>query len=197
MEELYDTVTCIGCYTNIVYFLIARLFFINGLTTLFAFGGIYAAAAFGMDAKGILIFGIILHAFSGIGAFAFAWVDDWIGGKNLIVLALIGLIIPCTLILIVTDPTIFLILGCIIGIFVGPVQAASRSLMARISPPELRNEMFGFFALSGKATAFIGQPIVGWLIYWTGNQRIGMSIIVVFFIIGLFLMIPVKDEICE
>jgi UMF1 family MFS transporter len=55
--------------------------FIDGLATLFAFGGVYAAGTFGMDAQGVLLFGIGLNVSAGIGAAAFAWIDDWLGSR--------------------------------------------------------------------------------------------------------------------
>jgi UMF1 family MFS transporter len=71
------------------------------------------------------------------------------------------------------------------------VQAASRTYMGRIAPKELRNQMFGLFALSGKVTAFMGPFLVGWLTYAAGSQRIGMSVIIALFVIGLILMLKV------
>ena len=59
----------------------------------------------------------------------------------------------------------------LVGIFVGPVQAASRSLMARLAPPALRTEFFGLYALAGKATAFIGPALVGWMTLAFDSQR--------------------------
>jgi UMF1 family MFS transporter len=77
---------------------------------------------------------------------------------------------------------------------VGPVQSASRSYFARITPENLQNEWFGFYALSGRATAFLGPLLVGWLTYWSGSQRIGMSIIIVFIVVGCLLMLTLTDE---
>ncbi|NGX43238.1 MAG: hypothetical protein K940chlam7_01530 [Chlamydiae bacterium] len=193
MRELIQTIKNIRCYGHIVRFLIARMFYVDGLTTLFAFGGIYAATKFGMNAQEILLFGIAMHVTAGIGAACFAMVDDYIGGKRLIIISLTGLIIPTTLLLFTNDPSLFWLLGLILGIFVGPVQAASRSFMARIAPKHLRNEMFGFFALSGKATAFLGPLLIGWIIYLTGSQTAGMSIIIAFYAIGILLMLTVPN----
>ncbi|MFQ5730218.1 MAG: MFS transporter, partial [Waddliaceae bacterium] len=86
-QELWQTLANIRCYGHIVRFLIAHMFYIDGLTTLFAFGGIYAATKFGMNAQEILLFGISMHVTSGIGAACFAWVDDIIGSKRLIILS--------------------------------------------------------------------------------------------------------------
>jgi UMF1 family MFS transporter len=101
------------------------------------------------------------------------------------------------LILTVSRTVLFWIFSLLLGIFVGPCQASGRSYLARMAPAELRNEMFGLFALSGKATAFLGPLTVGWLTYLSGSQRIGMSAIVFFFIAGFFLMLTVSDDRAE
>lgn len=191
MGQLYDSIRQVRRYSHIVRFLIARMFYIDGLATLFAFGGVYAAGTFDMNEQEILLFGIALNVTAGLGAAAFAWVDDWMGSKQTILLSLTGLILLATLVLVVETETLFWTFGLLLGIFVGPAQAASRSYLARVAPEPLRNEMFGLFALSGKVTAFLGPLLVGWMTYLSGSQRLGMSTIVVFFSIGLVLMLTV------
>ena len=70
-----------------------------------------------------------------------------------------------------------------------PAQASSRSLMARLAPAEVRTEMFGLFAFSGRATAFIGPFMLGTLTWMFDSLRIGMSTIVVFLGIGLLILL--------
>ena len=169
------------------------MIYTDGLNTLFAFGGIYAAGTFGMSFEEILIFGILLNVTAGLGAAGFAWVDDIFGAKPTIMVALLGLTLFGGLILLVTSKTWFIVLGCAIGVFMGPAQAASRSLMARLAPAEIRTEMFGLYALSGKATAFIGPALVGGVTVWADSQRAGMATILVFFLVGMILLRPLKD----
>ena len=174
-------------------FLLARMIYTDGLNTLFAFGGIYAAGTFGMTFAEILRFGILLNVAAGLGAVGFGWMDDRLGAKPTIMVALAGLTLAGTSILLVEDQVWFVALGCGIGLFIGPAQAASRSLMARLAPPELRGELFGLYALSGKATAFIGPALVGGVTVWADSQRAGMATIPIFFLIGMILLWPLKD----
>ena len=190
-KQLKESIQQVRSYKNIVKFLIARMIFIDALATVFAFGGIYAAGTFDFTERDVLIFGIGLNLTAGLGAVAFAWIDDYLGSKLTIQISLVGLIITSSAVLIVTDELWFWVAGLLLGIFVGPVQAASRTYMGRIAPKDLENQMFGLFALSGKVTAFVGPFLVGWLTYFAGSQRIGMSVIVLLFIIGLALMTQV------
>ncbi len=192
-RQLTETIRQVRRYRQIVRFLIAKMLYINGLVTLFAFGGIYAAGSFGMAEQEVVAFGIALNVAAIVGAAVFAWVDDWIGGKQTIVLSLAGLVLSVTVLLLVDARLLFWIFGLLVGIFVGPVQASSRSYLSRAAPESLRNQMFGLYALAGKATAFLGPLLVGWTTDWTGSQRAGMSTILLFLLSGLVLMLTVKD----
>ena len=82
----------------------------------------------------------------------------------------------------------------VMGIFVGPNQSASRSLMGRFVPPEKENEFFGFFAFSGKLTAFLGPLLLGILTQAFDSQRAGVSVVLVLFVIGLVLLAFVDEK---
>jgi UMF1 family MFS transporter len=105
--------------------------------------------------------------------------------------SLAGLIVSSTLLLLVESPALFWACGLLLGVFVGPVQAASRSFLAWLAPESLQNQMFGLYALSGKATAFLGPLLVGWVTSGVGSQRVGMGTVIGFFIVGFVLMLKV------
>ena len=193
IETLIQTFKDLKTHANIARFLIARMIYTDGLNTLFIFGGVYAAGRFQMNTDEVLLFAILLNITAGLGAAAFGWVDDWIGAKKTIVIAVIALTILGAAILLAESKTLFYVLGAILGIFVGPAQSASRSLMGRLAPPEIRTEMYGIYALSGRVTAFLGPALVGWITAVTASQQLGMTVILVFFLVGLVLMYWVKD----
>lgn len=193
LTEISGAIGRLRGYPHIVRFLIARMLYADGLTTLFTFGGIYAAGTFGMSFSEIILFGIALNVTAGAGAFAFAWVDDKLGSKLTIQLSLAGLIVFGAAVLLVQSVTWFWITALAVGIFIGPVQSGSRSLMARLAPAQLRGEMFGLYALSGKATAFIGPMAVGWVTLLADSQRVGMGVILVLLVAGFLLLRGVRD----
>lgn len=180
-------------YGSLFRFFIARMFFVDGLLTLFAFGGIYAATQFHMSEEKILIFGIVLNVTAGIGAALFALLDDKFGSRLVMIVSLISLILLATFTLLAQSEAQFWVAGMLVGMFVGPVQASSRAYLAKVAPPELMNQMFGFFSLSGKATSFLGPLVVSTTIALTGSLVLGMSTIVLFFILGLMLLLTVKE----
>lgn len=194
--QLRDSFIQIRKYRDIVRFLIARMLYTDGLATIFTFGGVYAAGTFNMNETQVLQFAIALNITAGLGALGFSWVDDAIGGRNTILLSLVGLSSSACAILIVDSVIGFWIGGLVLGIFVGPLQSASRSHLARVAPLHLQTQVFGLFAFSGKATAFAGPLLVGWVTAVTGSQRWGMSTILAFLAIGFLLMltIPVQEK---
>lgn len=169
---------------GLLRFLIARMLYTDGLTTLFAFGGIYAAGTFGMDARGVLLLGIGLNVTAGVGALIFAFLEDVLGSKPTILVALTALTLLGSAVLVAHAITLFWILALGLGLFVGPAQSASRSLMARIAPTESRNAQFGLYALSGRVTGFIGPATLGAVTAATGSQRAGMAVIVLLLVTG-------------
>jgi len=175
-------------------YLLAHMLYVDALNTLFTFGGIYAAGTFGLNTAEIILFGILMNVSAGLGAFAFAWVDDYFGSKPTILISLFFMILLLTGLLFVRDRIWFWTLSCSLCLFVGPVQAASRSLMARISPPSHMTELFGFYALSGKATAFIGPWLVGLFTVGFQSQRAGMSTLLIFLVAGSLVLWFVKPQ---
>jgi UMF1 family MFS transporter len=175
-------------------FMIAWMFCADGLATMFTFGGVFASGTFDMTEAEVVRFGIAMNLVAGLGAAAFARVDDWLGGKRTIVVALAGLIVAGASMLAARTQTVFWAFGLALGIFVGPAQAASRSYLSRMAPESLQAQMFGVYALAGKATAFLGPLAVAAITQATGSQRLGLGTVIVFFTIGLLLMSRVPGD---
>jgi UMF1 family MFS transporter len=191
--QILGTFREIRQHRETIKFLIARLFYNEGLVTIFAFGGIYAAGTFNFTVTDVLIFGIVINLAAGVGAMAMGYVDDWLGAKRTIVLSLLGLCVAAIIGVTAENPVWIWVVGIIVGIFAGPNQAASRSLMARYIPKGMENEFFGFFAFSGKLTAFIGPFMLALVTEQTQSQRAGMSVVIVMFVLGLMLLLFVRE----
>ncbi|MCH8873327.1 MFS transporter [candidate division KSB1 bacterium] len=192
--QLKSTFHEIKRYRQIVRLLIARIFYNDGIITIASFGGIYAAGTFGFTFSEILTFGIVLNITAGLGAFAMGFLDDRIGGKRTIQITNMVFIAASLLAIFAPSKLWFWVSGIIVGFFLGPNQAVSRSLMSRFVPSDKETEFFGFYAFSGKATAFIGPFFLGLLTEMFNSQRAGMSIVVVMFIVGSLLLTRVDEE---
>ena len=193
-RDLVTTIRNLGQFRETVKFLAARLVYNDGLVTVFGFGGIYAAGTFGMEFGEVIILGVVLNVAAGFGAWIFGFVDDRLGGKTTILISLVALTASTALAVVAPNKTWFWVAGIGIGLFVGPNQSASRSLMGRFVPAKHSAEFFGFFAFSGKATAFMGPWLLGMLSAAFGSQRIGVSTTLIFFIVGALILLSVNEK---
>jgi UMF1 family MFS transporter len=215
LRTIRATLREIGQYRNSVLFLIANMIYANGLGALFAFGGIYAAGTFGWGTIEIGTFGILLTIAASIGALLGGPLDDKIGSKRVILGALVLLIAMSVAILSVDRDTVFFVapaeaakpgaplfsslpeqlyvlFGALIGIAAGPLQASSRTLLARLAPHDQLGQFYGMFALSGKLTSFAGPLAVAAVTAATANQKAGISVLVAFFTVGALLLWMVR-----
>nr|VFJ59963.1 MAG: MFS transporter, UMF1 family [Candidatus Kentron sp. DK] len=189
-----DTLVAIRGHGDTLRFLVARLVYNDGLVTVFAFGGIYAAGVFHMPLSEVIRFGIGINVAAALGAWLFGPLDDKIGGKTTILVTLLALTGFSLLAALAPDKIWFQVAGLGIGFFAGPNQAASRSLLGRFAPVGRRSEFFGFFAFSGKLTAFLGPLFLGIATQWSGSQRFGLAVVLVFFVVGGIILLGVDER---
>ena len=196
-------------------FLLANMIYTDGLVSLFAFGGIYAAGTFGWNTIQIGTFGILLAIAGTFGAWLGGKLDDKLGPKRVISGSMLILLLSIVAILLVDRDSVlfvkvaapapggalfsgaaeraYLVLGCLIGAAGGPLQAASRTLLIHMAPKDRIAQYFGLFALTGKVTSFVGPLLIGVVTAVTESQKAGMAVLVPFFAIGLVLLARVRD----
>ncbi|MCZ6860629.1 MAG: MFS transporter [Alphaproteobacteria bacterium] len=194
LAQLATTLKSWREHRNIMRYLLAFMLYSNGYNTLFAMGALYAGQTYGMGFSEIIIFAISLNVTAGLGAIVFAWIDDRIGSKPTVMIAVAALGLFGAGALAVDSKIWFWTLTLILSIFFGPAQAASRSLMAHMAPEELRTEMFGLYGLAGRITSFLGTLTVGWVTFATGSFRIGLATVLIFLFAGLWVLWGVRLE---
>ena len=214
LTELKQTLAELPKQKSLATFLLANMIYTDGLVSLFAFGGIYAAGTFGWHTIQIGTFGIVAAVAGVFGAWLGGRLDDSIGPKRVIAGSMLVLLLALAAILLVDKDSIlfvkvappvsggplfagaaeraYLVLGCLIGAAGGPLQAASRTMLIRLAPQERIAQCFGLFALTGKVTSFIGPLLIGVVTAITASQKAGMALLVVFFVVGLVLLARVR-----
>src|ERR1700688_2460968 len=195
---------------SLAAFLLANMIYTDGLVSLFAFGGIYAAGTFGWHTIQIGSFGILLALAGTFGAWLGGQLDDSLGPKRVIAGSMLILLLSIVAILLVDKDSIlfvkvappkpdgalfsgaaeraYLVLGCLIGAAGGPLQAASRTLLIRLAPQDRIAQYFGLFALTGKITSFVGPLLIGAITAVTESQKAGMAGLGVIFVAGVGLL---------
>ena len=194
LRRLLESCRHVRTQRNLLLFLIASAIYRDGLNTLFAVGGLYAAGTFQMGFTAILIFAITLNVSAAFGAGAFAALDDRLGSRTIILIGLGGLLLTGLAVILTHDRLHFMVLAIGLGAFIGPVQASSRALVARLSPPDTITQSFGLYALTGKATAFAGPFLFGLVTTMFASQRAGLGVILCFWLVGGGLMLFVRER---
>ncbi len=177
---------------NSVYFLIASALYRDGLAAVFAFGAILAVSVYGLDPATVLIFGIAANVIAGLGSLGFGRLEDKIGPKRVIMMALIGLITTSLILLFARGSTMFWIFGLLLTLWVGPAQSCSRSFLARVAPPGREGEMFGLYATTGRAASFLAPGLFA-LFSWLFSDRIGIVGIALVLLAGALALSKVKS----
>jgi UMF1 family MFS transporter len=217
-EGLIDLRKSLAALPNdkmLLTFLIANMIYMDGLVSLFSFGGIYAASTFGWNTIQIGTFGLILAVAGTFGAWLGGKLDDAIGPRRVILVSMVVLLVALIVILLVDRDRIlfvsvappvpggplfgaaaeraYLLIGCFLGFAAGPLQAASRTLLIRLAPPDRITQHFGLFALTGKVTSFAGPLLVASITTLMMSQKAGMVVLIGFFVVGLALLMRVRD----
>ncbi|MGO4571985.1 MFS transporter [Microvirga sp. 2TAF3] len=215
LVQVKSTIADARRHESVGRFLLANMVYQDALVALFAFGGIYGAGVFGWRATELGVFGILLTVTGTLGALIGGRLDDRFGAKPVILGAIVILALVCLGVLslgrdhifftIATAPAlpgdglygsvpekIFLALGLVIGAVAGPLQASSRSLLARLVPAREAGRYFGLLALSGKVTSFLAPLAVATATWFFDTQAAGPAVLIAFFAVGGLLIRGVK-----
>ena len=215
LRDLGETLRSLRRQPDLTLFLLAHMLYVDGLTALFAFGGIYGAGALGWGPIETGVFGILVILSGIVGSLVGGWLDDRVGPERVVAWSL-GLLTAAAVaiasidrarilfVVPVTPPVpddalfssaperLFIGLALVLGGASGPLQASSRSLLVRLAPKEKLTQAFGLFALSGKVTSFLGPFAVAAVTALTDSQRVGVSVLIAFFLGGAALLGAVR-----
>lgn len=174
-----------------VRFLVASAIYRDGLAGVFTFGAVLAVSVYGMPASMVLIFGVAANLVAALGAGMGGLLEDRFGARAVILGSIAGLVVAAGVLLAVDGLGMFWVFGLALCLFVGPAQASSRSMMARMAPPRHEGEMFGLYATSGRAVSFLAPALFGVFAGLTGQDRWGILAIVLILVAGALLLLRV------
>jgi len=191
-KRLLNTFRNIRKFNELGKFLISFFLYNDGVKTVIAFAAIYGASRFDMSPSQLVIYFIVANVSAFVSAIFFGYILDVIGAKNTICISLfiwIGVVAGAYFSETVLQ---FYGVGLVAGIGIGAVQSASRSMVAMLTPKDKHAEFFGFYAVSGKASAIIGPAVYGLIVSILHNQRLAILNIGFFFVIGLIILLTVN-----
>ena len=181
-----------GKITVLGKFLIARMLYADGLNAIIVMGGIFAVGVFNLEIKDLLILSVLMNITAFIGAFVGGVANDKYGSKIVIIFSLIGLILSSIAILFTFSVSTFFFLAAINGLFIGPIQSASRVVITSLLNKNNQGKGFGLFATSGKSTSFVGPLLVSTVTFLTASQRIGFSAAIILLLSGLIILLNIR-----
>ena len=211
VAELKETLGQVRQRPGIFRFLISRMIYQDGVNGLLLLGGTFAAGMFGWVTTEIGVFGIILNIVAIAGCLIASKLDTTLGSKRVVIISIVLLLIA-TIGIVSTGPgytffgalplstedsgglfgtaaeKAYIVYGFLIGAAFGPVQASSRSYMARSVSADEAGRYFGIYALSGRATSFMAPFTVATVTAISGSARLGMAMLLIFFIVGLAIL---------
>jgi len=173
-------------------FLIARMLYADGLNAIIVMGGIFAVGVFNLEIKDLLKLSVLMNITAFIGASVGGVVNDKYGSKIVIIFSLIGLIFSSIAILFTFSASTFFFLAAINGLFIGPIQSASRVVITSMLNKNNQGKGFGLFATSGKLTSFLGPLLVSTVTFLTSSQRIGFSAAIILLLSGLIILLNIR-----
>lgn len=181
---------------SVVYFLIASAVFRDGLSGVFTFGGILAAVSFGFSSSTVIVFAIAANLVAGVATIIGGYLDDKIGPKPVMVFSLIAMVVCAMIVFLLAGQGawVFWVFGLALCLFVGPVQSASRSFLARSIPEGKEGEVFGLYATTGRAVSFLAPAFFGLFVSLFGNTIYGIIGVALVLLIGLLLLLPVRSS---
>ena len=212
LRDLAGTISEARRRTGILRFLIARMIYQDGVNALLALGGAFAAALYGWTITEIGIYGIILNVIAVPGCLLASRLDTALGSKTVVVISLV-LLSLATIGIVSTGPgytafgalplpladtgglfgtaaeKAYILYGLLIGLAFGPVQASSRSYLARSVSADEAGRYFGLYAFAGRATSFLAPFLVASVTAASGSPRLGIAVIVLFLVGGLLILL--------
>jgi MFS transporter, UMF1 family len=177
---------------NTVGYLVASALFRDGLAGVFTFGAVLAVNVYGIASGDVLLFGVAANVVAALGALGAGRLDDRLGPKTVIVWSLASMLAAGVLLLAVSGPVGFWILGLVLCLFVGPAQSAARTFMARLSPHGQEGQMFGLYATTGRAVSFLSPTLFGLFAWMFSNDRAGILGLLVVLGAGLAALLVVR-----
>ena len=168
-------------------FLIARIFYADAVIVMQTGGGVYAVGVHGFTPNELIFVLIVGNLVAGVFAYIGGYLNDKYNSKTIIMWSIATLILAVFAIVFSPSKEFFFFSLLLVAAAIGPLQSASRTLMSRISPQNTQGKSFGLYALSSKATAFVGPLMAGTITYFV-SQQAGFASISILFLVSLFML---------
>ncbi len=184
----------IASYRDLLLFLIAFLFYNDGIQTIIVVASIFAREELGMSQGAILGCYLMIQLVAMPGTLVFGRLAERIGARGTIHIALVLFVLVTGYACFMSRPWEFWLLGFGVALILGGSQAVSRSLFSSLLPADKNAEFFGFYAITAKFASIMGPLLFALIVDLTGSVRLSILALTIFFIIGMVLLAGVNVE---
>ncbi len=192
-DRLGKTFREIRNYRDLFMMLIAFWVYANGIGTIITMATIYGAEI-GISQTTLIGTLLMVQFLAAPFAFLFGWLAKKMGTKKAIYLSLCIYTVIAVLGYFLYHEWQFWMLGAMVATVQGGSQALSRSLIGRLMPKSKSAEFYGFFSVSEKFSTIAGPALFGIVSQIMGHSRLSIASLVIFFLVGLFLLTKVNVE---
>lgn len=175
-------------------FLLAYLFYEDGVNTVIVFSSVFAATTLGFEVRELVALYIVVQLSALTGAAVMARPTDRRGPKFVVTRTLVLWCLVVVAAYFVQAKSQFWVVAVVAGLGLGSVQAASRAFYSRFIPPGEENKYFGLYALVGKSAAVMGPLLVGEISRAFGSQRPALLSVAALFLAGLAILSRVEEQ---
>ncbi len=210
VKRLTRTVRSAWTFRQFVKFVLSFLAYDGGVIMALNYASIIGAVLFGLQQQGLILFVIVVQVANVGGAYAFGKMANRFGGRRALTASLVLLLIAILAMFVARTQVIFFVIGALAGFAMAGVQSLSRTMVGVLSPKAQSAEFYGFFAVAGRMSSFIGPTIYGRVVFWAAawsqergyavaqaeqfGHRVGLLSIGVFLVVGLLLLALVNEQ---
>jgi UMF1 family MFS transporter len=186
IAQLQHTFRDLKNYPNTLMFLLAYLFFNDGIQTVISSSSIYGAEQLKFAQTQLIALILLVQFVAFGGALLFGWFAARHGAMRTILWSLVawcGIVFAAFF---VPEKAFlpFVALGVLIGIVLGGSQALSRSLFSQLVPRAREAEFFAFYQAMERGTSWFGTLVFGLVHQLTHSYRPAIAALVIFFVLG-------------
>ena len=194
--QLWLTLKDMRNYPVALTFLLAYLFFNDGIQTVISQASVYGVEELGFETGTVLAVYLVVQFVAVGGALMFGRIAAKRGAKNTILGGLVVWMLIVTAALFLPEKSIvpFLVLGVAIGIVLGGTQALARSYFSLLIPRGKEAEYFSFYHAMDRGTSWFGTLVFGVVYTLTDSYRPAIFALIAFFVLGGYLLTRVDTE---
>jgi UMF1 family MFS transporter len=194
LEQIISVFKTVRSLKGLNYYLVSFFIFSMGVQTVMLLAPLFANKVIGMESDEMILIVLLIQVIAIGGSYFFSWLSNLRGNEIAISLALLVWAALCVSGYFLESKLSFYVLATFLGFVMGGIQSISRSTYSKLIPKETSDNasFFSFYDITEKLGIVIGTFSYGFIDHLTGDMRISMLFLTLFFVLGLFFLKKAK-----